>query len=158
LLVSFDATRTLNDFSHQPLVPVLPVARELFSKTKWIASKSAANIDAQTPPKTPKLRARTEDEKLSRSDSRSQPQRRLKKKSLRGTRPSDLVLPLLTAEPESFADDDVHSDNINERESRLPKTASHLLSMFRHRSSSRPRSAIPSQGSPDVCGSLSLII
>jgi hypothetical protein len=24
---------------HQPLVPVLPVARELFSKTKWIASK-----------------------------------------------------------------------------------------------------------------------
>ncbi len=24
---------------HQPLVPVLPVAKELFSKTKWIASK-----------------------------------------------------------------------------------------------------------------------
>lgn len=24
---------------HQPLVPVLPVARELFSKTKWIAGK-----------------------------------------------------------------------------------------------------------------------
>lgn len=25
---------------HQPLIPVLPVARELLSKTKWIASKS----------------------------------------------------------------------------------------------------------------------
>ena len=24
---------------HQPLIPVIPVARELFSKTKWIASK-----------------------------------------------------------------------------------------------------------------------
>ena len=24
---------------HQPLVPVLPVARELISKTKWIATK-----------------------------------------------------------------------------------------------------------------------
>ncbi|PBK72706.1 hypothetical protein ARMSODRAFT_953107 [Armillaria solidipes] len=27
---------------HQPLVPVLPVAREIFSKTKWIATKNAA--------------------------------------------------------------------------------------------------------------------
>jgi len=27
---------------HQPLVPVLPVARELFSKTKWTSSKSTA--------------------------------------------------------------------------------------------------------------------
>ncbi|KAF9226562.1 hypothetical protein BS17DRAFT_728145 [Gyrodon lividus] len=30
---------------HQPLVPVLPVARELFSKTKLIASKSAIQVD-----------------------------------------------------------------------------------------------------------------
>ncbi|KAF9247308.1 golgi-body localization protein domain-containing protein [Melanogaster broomeanus] len=30
---------------HQPLVPVLPVARELFSKTKLIASKSAVQVD-----------------------------------------------------------------------------------------------------------------
>lgn len=41
--------------SHQPLVPVLPVARELLSKTKWIASRGAAQIDAQTPSKAPKL-------------------------------------------------------------------------------------------------------
>ncbi|KAF9268076.1 hypothetical protein L218DRAFT_994841 [Marasmius fiardii PR-910] len=29
---------------HQPLVPVLPVARELISKTKWIASKSGTSL------------------------------------------------------------------------------------------------------------------
>jgi len=35
----------------QPLVPVLPVARELISKTKWIASKStAAVIEHSSPP------------------------------------------------------------------------------------------------------------
>lgn len=28
---------------HQPLVPVLPVARELFSKTKWITAKGRAS-------------------------------------------------------------------------------------------------------------------
>jgi hypothetical protein len=38
---------------HQPLVPVLPVARELISKTKWIANKSTGqDIDAlASPPK-----------------------------------------------------------------------------------------------------------
>jgi len=34
---------------HQPLVPVLPVARELFSKTKLIASKSAIQVDPRPP-------------------------------------------------------------------------------------------------------------
>lgn len=32
---------------HQPLVPVLPVARELFSKTKLIPSKSASQNDTR---------------------------------------------------------------------------------------------------------------
>lgn len=32
---------------HQPLIPVLPVARELFSKTKWIASRSKAAREAK---------------------------------------------------------------------------------------------------------------
>ncbi|KIJ70055.1 hypothetical protein HYDPIDRAFT_121417 [Hydnomerulius pinastri MD-312] len=32
---------------HQPLVPVLPVARELFSKTKLIASKNAPQMDSR---------------------------------------------------------------------------------------------------------------
>ncbi|KIK68037.1 hypothetical protein GYMLUDRAFT_238205 [Collybiopsis luxurians FD-317 M1] len=38
---------------HQPLVPVLPVARELISKTKWIASKgTAAVMEHSSPPKS----------------------------------------------------------------------------------------------------------
>jgi hypothetical protein len=40
---------------HQPLLPVFPVARELLSKTKWIASSSKVplQIDGKGPP--PKL-------------------------------------------------------------------------------------------------------
>jgi hypothetical protein len=30
---------------HQPLIPVLPVARELFTKTKWIARKGGNLLD-----------------------------------------------------------------------------------------------------------------
>ncbi|KAJ3853573.1 golgi-body localization protein domain-containing protein [Lentinula lateritia] len=42
----------------QPLVPVLPVARELISKTKWIASKStAAVIEHTSPPKSAQPKA-----------------------------------------------------------------------------------------------------
>lgn len=32
---------------HQPLIPVLPVAKELFSKTKWLASKSKPAREAK---------------------------------------------------------------------------------------------------------------
>ncbi|KAJ3774447.1 golgi-body localization protein domain-containing protein [Lentinula raphanica] len=42
----------------QPLVPVLPVARELISKTKWIATKStAAVIEHTAPQKSGRLKA-----------------------------------------------------------------------------------------------------
>ncbi|KAF5390524.1 hypothetical protein D9757_002702 [Collybiopsis confluens] len=42
----------------QPLVPVLPVARELISKTKWIASKSTtAVIEHSSPPKLSRPKA-----------------------------------------------------------------------------------------------------
>lgn len=39
----------------QPLVPVLPVARELISKTKWIASKKDTIHERPSRPNTPKL-------------------------------------------------------------------------------------------------------
>ncbi|KAG6821618.1 hypothetical protein H0H93_000127 [Arthromyces matolae] len=59
---------------HQPLVPVLPVARELISKTKWIpsSSKTIAQIDGNGPvPKLPRARALSEDDdsKLARAQS-----------------------------------------------------------------------------------------
>ncbi|KZT20386.1 hypothetical protein NEOLEDRAFT_1122781 [Neolentinus lepideus HHB14362 ss-1] len=38
----------------QPLVPVLPVARELFSKTQWIASKGKLYLDTQLEGSRPK--------------------------------------------------------------------------------------------------------
>jgi hypothetical protein len=34
---------------HQPLIPVLPVARELFTKTKWIARKGGHLLDFHDP-------------------------------------------------------------------------------------------------------------
>jgi hypothetical protein len=34
---------------HQPLIPVLPVARELFTKTKWIARKGGHLLDSHDP-------------------------------------------------------------------------------------------------------------
>lgn len=37
---------------HQPLVPVLPVARELLSKTKWIAAKGKVARKAIKPGQT----------------------------------------------------------------------------------------------------------
>ena len=39
----------------QPLVPVLPVARELITKTKWIAKKDSHQNDRPSRPSTPKL-------------------------------------------------------------------------------------------------------
>ncbi|KAH7887657.1 golgi-body localization protein domain-containing protein [Phlebopus sp. FC_14] len=41
---------------HQPLVPVLPVARELFSKTKLVAFKGATQLDPRPSIKKPSIR------------------------------------------------------------------------------------------------------
>lgn len=41
---------------HQPLVPVIPVARELISKTKWMASKTHLEPNA-SPPKRHRIKA-----------------------------------------------------------------------------------------------------
>ena len=43
---------------HQPLVPVLPVARELFSKTKLIPSKSTSRSDSRPSSKKFRLRGK----------------------------------------------------------------------------------------------------
>ncbi|KAG2042334.1 golgi-body localization protein domain-containing protein [Suillus americanus] len=46
---------------HQPLVPVFPVARELFSKTKLTASKSVSQLDSRAPRKILKLKPKRTD-------------------------------------------------------------------------------------------------
>jgi hypothetical protein len=58
---------------HQPLVPVLPVARELFSKTKWIASKGTEELEYHKPPsKSPHLKA-SKDIDIDEDDRHSNP-------------------------------------------------------------------------------------
>ncbi|RDB22829.1 hypothetical protein Hypma_010076 [Hypsizygus marmoreus] len=98
---------------HQPLLPVLPVARELFSKTKWIASssKAAPQVDLKgPPPKLPRAKALSidDDSKLAlvhgkRANSKS-PSRGWRKASRRKPEPLPakiMALPL-TDEPESL--------------------------------------------------------
>ncbi|KAG2152335.1 golgi-body localization protein domain-containing protein [Suillus cothurnatus] len=46
---------------HQPLIPVFPVARELFSKTKLTASKSVSQLDPRPPRKILKLKSKRTD-------------------------------------------------------------------------------------------------
>jgi hypothetical protein len=130
-------------------VPVLPVARELLSKTKWIASKGAAHIDAQIPPKAPKLLHAKEEEteKSLRSSSIRSPNRRWRKKSVQNgeTPPSSLVL---TTEPESVVDDASDGD----RESRPPKPRSRIFDILHQKSSSHSHThtVMSSEGSSDV--------
>jgi len=84
---------------HQPLVPVLPVARELFSKTKLIPSKNALQNDSRPSSKKVILRG-----KKTTADATIRVQRR---SSSSGDAPSafalgnDILMSALTGEPES---------------------------------------------------------
>lgn len=136
----------MNLFSHQPLVPVLPVARELISKTKWTANKGADHINAQAPFKTSRL-ALTKDETEGSSD---EPRKR--SQSTPGHRPlpqrslwdSETPTPLITSdemtsEPESVAVDDMLDNYPNDEwEARAPKSRSRMLKIFHHNLSRTP--------------------
>ncbi|KAK0468225.1 golgi-body localization protein domain-containing protein [Desarmillaria tabescens] len=66
---------------HQPLVPVLPVAREIFSKTKWIATKSAAVPEFHHPALPNSSRSNlllTADDDTNRSDDNHDTRERLR--------------------------------------------------------------------------------
>ncbi|KAJ7638917.1 golgi-body localization protein domain-containing protein [Roridomyces roridus] len=85
----------------QPLVPVLPVARELISKTKWIANKgNAKDTNALSSSKTPRtIKFHQDDDEADRSQS-SHPRWRRSRK--RPSSPPGIVIPgsSLTAEPD----------------------------------------------------------
>jgi len=98
---------------HQPLLPVLPVARELLSKTKWIASSSKAppQIDYKgPPPKLPRAKVLSvdDDTKLDLIQSKA-PHRGWRKGSGRRPEaaPPSLTTVSLTDEPESLAVDEI---------------------------------------------------
>lgn len=120
---------------HQPLVPVLPVARELFSKTKWIASRGATHIGAQTPFKATKLLdEKARDGMTLRESDTVQPQGT---HSDRKRSPSGLML---TTEPESIAND---TGNIGQSEGdhdSPPKPRSRMFKILHRKSSSRSSS------------------
>ncbi|KAG6857080.1 hypothetical protein H0H87_009641 [Tephrocybe sp. NHM501043] len=69
---------------HQPLFPVLPVARELISKTKWIpsSSKTVTQLDIKgPPPKLSRARALSEDDDIKLVRAQSMKATRAKSKS-----------------------------------------------------------------------------
>jgi len=110
---------------HQPLVPVLPVARELLSKTKWIASKGAAHLEDQTGHRL--LRSPTA--KIARDPLDSEPpQQRSRKDTLSNSYFSPAKL---TNEPMEI--ENVVADS--ERKPHTTKPRSRMMSLFRPSSS-----------------------
>lgn len=92
----------------QPLVPVLPVARELFSKTKLIASKGATQLNPR-PSANPGKRTTTDDTIRDRRPRRS---------SSSGIVPPEVSDPIetvfkipVTEEPESTSEEFVNNDS-----------------------------------------------
>ncbi|KAK7470536.1 Protein SABRE [Stygiomarasmius scandens] len=129
---------------HQPLVPVLPVARELISKTKWIASKGTEEAETQKPP--PKqssskdagqVEKETEEGRLSVSSNESlpvtnsSPAHAWKKASHRklDTSATTITPSPLNSEPETFDSEAVTS---------RPTNRNRVLSVFRRKTSRTP--------------------
>ncbi|KAF8845847.1 hypothetical protein BDN67DRAFT_961498 [Paxillus ammoniavirescens] len=114
---------------HQPLVPVLPVARELFSKTKLIASKNAAQADPR-PPLNKKFTLRGKKTATDTTIREKQPRRSSSSSSPSVPTPSNNLTGMaLTDEPEALVqdyDDPVHDDSKKNRHHRRPR----LLSVF----------------------------
>lgn len=125
---------------HQPLLPVLPVARELISKTKWIASssKTAPQVDIKgPPPKLPRAKVLSVDdnsklELVHKSQPKSKSPHRGWRKAVRKKTeppiPHITTLPL-TDEPESFEVEE------EERPTR-PASRKRMMSLFVRRPSS----------------------
>ncbi|KAJ7498810.1 golgi-body localization protein domain-containing protein [Mycena latifolia] len=90
---------------HQPLVPVLPVARELISKTKWIANKSTGHdIDALvSPPKVSRARAITQGAEEDGAESDRSHSPRWRKSRKRIDMPPPVIVPgaAFTNEPDT---------------------------------------------------------
>jgi hypothetical protein len=114
---------------HQPLIPVLPVARELISKTKWIGSKGSSHTEVHGHLGSALHAKAVEDDATSR-DSPS-PHRPWRKTLHRATVSSaSLISSPLTSEPEST-------------ESKTPKKSSRsrVFRLFAHNSLSSDSSA-----------------
>ena len=129
-------------------MPVLPVARELFSKTKWIASKGAAHMEAPT---FPKMLGTKEADKSSDpiASQNIHSNRRWRKKSAPGgeTPPSEPFI----ANAGNLSDDSHDS---------LSKPRSRMFNILHQKSSSHSRThtKMSSEGSSDVRDSMSSLV
>ena len=133
---------------HQPLLPVLPVARELLSKTKWIASSSKVppQIDFKgPPPRLPRAKVLSVDDDTKLDFVQSKTERARSKSPHRGwgigsrrkveatTPPNFTNLPLAD-EPDSLSADESERPKSRKRLKRLftrGPTVSNLLTMMR---------------------------
>ena len=132
---------------HQPLVPVLPVARELFSKTKLIPSRNAPQNDSRAPSKKFALRGKKNIDNATIRASRGS--------SSNGGAPSTLALSLtgaaLVDEPEATGLDLLeHEDPGRKRQQSRPR----LLSVFVRGKNEIRSTSLPSVSSffnlPDI--------
>ncbi|KAG2156152.1 golgi-body localization protein domain-containing protein [Suillus clintonianus] len=105
---------------HQPLVPVFPVARELFSKTKLTASKSVSQLDPRPPRKILKLKPKRTD-----TNSTVVPARQ-RRSSSSGTNPRFIGMSL-TDEP-TVMDESTPSPTVPDNN--RPSSRARLLSVF----------------------------
>ncbi|KAG1892357.1 golgi-body localization protein domain-containing protein, partial [Suillus subluteus] len=106
---------------HQPLVPVFPVARELFSKTKLTASKSVSQLDPRPPRKILKLKPKRTD-----TNSTAAPARPGTSSSC-GANPSRFVGMSLTDEPTDM-DESTPAPTVPDIS--RPSSRARLLSVF----------------------------
>jgi hypothetical protein len=108
---------------HQPLLPVLPVARELLSKTKWMASSSKIppQIDFKgPPPKLPRAKVLSVDDdtkldrvcsRVERARSKSPHWRKGSSRKFESATPSSFTNLPLTDEPDSLVMHDSERSN-----------------------------------------------
>ncbi|KAG0709732.1 golgi-body localization protein domain-containing protein [Suillus ampliporus] len=104
---------------HQPLVPVFPVARELFSKTKLTASKSVSQLDPRPPRKILKPKPRRTDVNSAAPSTRP--------RSSSGTNPSRFIAMSFTDEPTAM-DESMLSPTVPDIN--RPSSRARLLSVF----------------------------
>ena len=129
---------------HQPLLPVLPVARELISKTKWIpgSSKAITPFDVTgLPPKINRARVLSgDDDSRSKSKSPSRGRRIASSRNLEPTPPITSVP--FSDEPESF----VQSSSVAEAEKpgRSNTGRKRMLSFFSKHGATKESSGVRS--------------
>ncbi|TFK55958.1 hypothetical protein OE88DRAFT_1731595 [Heliocybe sulcata] len=140
----------------QPLVPVLPVARELFSKTQWIASKGKSYLDAQLEGTGPKKLVKSKPIggepsnkglSLKQRSRTSSPARRIRRRSMKEPNmPAEsMVGDRASTETASSDQHPALPASISVPDAR-PNSRARMISLFK-RGSSRPRASAESNSS-----------